>query len=144
MATTMDTRSLAGPAFLAIGIGLLGAGFARGEATLSLVLVIPVVTATGVLSFLGILLIVLGFFTTFWFWPARLEESPSPIVEPVSSWAPPSGPTAPRERRWGGVVFLGPVPIVFGSEQRVTRFMLVLGIVLFLALLALSLFALMT
>ena len=36
-------------------------------------------------------------------------------------------------------MFLGPIPIVFGSDARMTRTMLLLGIVLFLALLALTL-----
>lgn len=138
----MDPRSLVGPSLLAIGIGLLAAAFLRGEATLSLVLVIPVVTATGGLSFAAILLIVAGFFLTFLFLPFQVKGPPL-ITERVSPESPPSVDAAPVGRRWGGLVFLGPIPIVFGSDQRVTRLMLILGIVLFLALLALSLIALM-
>src|SRR3990172_983782 len=124
MATTVRAIRFLGPGLLAAGIALLAAGFALGEATLSLVLIIPVITATGPWSFLGILITVAGFFTTFLFWPARMADVPQPV-----------------ERRWGGVVFLGPFPIVFGSDQRVTRLMLALGVVLFLALLALTIIA---
>jgi len=40
------------------------------------------------------------------------------------------------------VLFLGPVPIVFGSSPQVTRVMLVLALVLFLALLGFAFFLL--
>ena len=58
---------------------------------------------------------------------------PGPAEAP--SGAPPE-PT--RSRRWGGVLFLGPIPLVFGSDPQVTRMMLVLGVILFLALLVLT------
>lgn len=144
MATTVRAIRFLGPGLLAAGIALLAAGFALGEATLSLVLIIPVITATGPWSFLGILLIVAGFFTTFLFWPARMADVPPPVAEPLlSDLQPPVRTPQPVERRWGGVVFLGPFPIVFGSDQRVTRLMLALGVVLFSALLALTIIALM-
>src|SRR5207245_2789470 len=53
--------------------------------------------------------------------------------------APPDG--AAPARRWGGVLFLGPIPLICGSDPRMTRTMLLIGIVLFLALLALTVIA---
>src|SRR5438132_13034585 len=44
----------------------------------------------------------------------------------------------PKVRRWGGVVFLGPIPLVFGSDPQMTRWMLILGAILFLALVLLT------
>lgn len=137
----MDAHRFLGPALLAGGIALLGAGILQGEARLALVLVFPVIEATGPWSSLGILLLVAGFFTTFLFWPVRAASAIPPTLEPISPVVPPAASPSAR-RRWGGVVFLGPFPIVFGSDQRVTALMLVLGMVLFLALLALTLLAL--
>jgi uncharacterized membrane protein len=36
------------------------------------------------------------------------------------------------------VVFLGPIPLVFGSDPQMTRWMLILGAILFLALVLLT------
>jgi len=125
---------------LVAGVLCFGLAVTRGEATLYLVLVFPVVTGSGPLMMAGVLLTFLGFFTTFLFWPGHpvgtsAHEAAAHAAEDSSGPAP--------TRRWGGVVFLGPVPIVFGSDPKMTRTMLFVGILLFVALLALTLFALL-
>ncbi len=129
---------LLGPILFVAGVAALAFGVARGEATLNLVVIFPVVTATGLWPALGIVLIVAAFIVSFFTWPAQLETLPPP----PSTWSPQSPAIPPPQRRWGGVVFLGPIPIVFGSDARVTKWMLVLGVVLFLALLALAFYVL--
>jgi len=83
------------------------------------------------------LFLVAGFAASFFALPFRAE--PEAVVPPTGPSPPAQAPAATPSRRWGGVVFLGPIPIVFGSDARMTRTMLLLGIVLFLALLALTL-----
>ena len=123
-----------GPGFLLAGLVALAVAVARNEASLALVFVVPVVIASGPLAVLGILLIFVGFFLTFLSWSAGpLPPMPGPAEAP--SGAPPE-PT--RSRRWGGVLFLGPIPLVFGSDPQMTRMMLILGVILFLALLVLT------
>ena len=126
-----DARFL-GPALFVSGVALLAVGFLRGEASLSLVLVVPLITATGWTAGLGILLMVLAFVASFVTWPVKSHE-PSPPTE-----RGPAAPAAPRSSRWGGVVFLGPIPVVFGSDAGVSRAMLALGVALFLGLLVLT------
>jgi uncharacterized protein (TIGR00304 family) len=121
----------------------LGWAVARGEARLYLVFVVPVVAGTGLLALLGILLVFLGFVLTFLFWPFRFAPSSPPVIEPLRTpfEAPPQdvpSPDTSRPRRWGGVVFLGPIPFVFGSDPQMTRRMLILGAILFFALLILT------
>ena len=128
---------LLGPALFVAGIAVVAVAIARGEATLLIVLVFPVVQATGGLGALGVLLLVAGFIASFFALPFRGE--PEVVVPPTGPSPPAPPPAATPSRRWGGVVFLGPIPIVFGSDARMTRTMLLLGIVLFLALLALTL-----
>lgn len=125
---------LAGPAVLIAGLVTLALAVARGEASLYLIVVIPAVVGTGPLAFLGILLVFAGFFLTFFLWSVG---APLPAPEPVEAPAF-TPPEAPPARRWGGVVFLGPIPLVFGSDPQMTRMMLVLGAILFLALLGLT------
>ena len=126
---------LTGPAVLIAGLVTLALAVARGEASLYLIVVVPAVVGTSPLAFLGILLVFVGFFLTFFLWSAR---PPLPRAEPTE--VPAVTPAkAPPPRRWGGVVFLGPIPLVFGSDPQMTRVMLVLGAILFLALLGLTL-----
>jgi uncharacterized membrane protein len=126
-----------------VGLIALGLAVARGEARFYLVFVVPVIAGTGPLAFLGILLAFLGFALTFFSWPFAVAPSPYPAIDPstTSREGPPqeaAPPGTPRARRWGGVVFLGPIPLVFGSDPQMTRRMLILGAVLFFALLVLA------
>ena len=137
----MRLSRLLSPALFVAGVAALAVAFLRNEATLSLVVIIPVISATGPWAFLGILLMVAGVFLFFLSWTRTAEVGPEtlpPAPPEASSPAPPS----PPPRRWGGVVFLGPIPVVFGSDQKVTTWMLVVGVLLFVALLVLTVIAL--
>jgi len=123
-----------GPALFLAGVVVLVVGVLRGEANVSLVLIFPVIMATGALGGVGIFLLIAAFVVSFLVWPwAAVERTPPPSPGPTEG-APPAGP---RANRWGGVAFVGPIPIVFGSDPRMTRAMLILGIGLFIALLVL-------
>ena len=126
-----------GPAVLLLGLLTLAVAVSRGEASLYLIVIIPAVVGTGPLAFLGILLVFFGFFLTFFLWSAGAPPLAAPM-EPPAIPGPEAPSQVPLRRRWGGVVFLGPFPVVFGSDPQMTRTMLVLGAVLFLALLALT------
>lgn len=128
-----------GPILFVAGVAVIAYALARGEATLSLLVIFPVLTATGPWAALGIALVIAAFVLSFLTWPWQVEmpSAPAPAAPPSSPMTPPA-----PQRRWGGVVFLGPIPIVFGSDARVTRMMLILGLVLFLALLALTVYVL--
>jgi uncharacterized protein (TIGR00304 family) len=131
-----------GLGLIVLGIGLVAIGLATGQGTLSLFLVFPVVTATGIWSALGIVFIVAGFIAGF-FGLSTPDGLPSPAAtQPTDSTArEPASAETSAPRRWGGVIFLGPIPIVFGSSPKVARWMLVVGVLLFVGLVLLTLFA---
>ncbi len=135
MGDPVRPAQLLGPALFIVGAVVLALGVLRGEASLSLFVIFPVITATGAWGFLGILLMIAGVFLFFLTW----SRVPEPIYEtaPTPQAMPPAGsaaaPSEPR-RRWGGVVFLGPIPLVFGSDQKVTKWMLLVGLLLFVGL----------
>jgi uncharacterized protein (TIGR00304 family) len=134
MVSLVRLVQLAGPAVLIVGLATLALAVARGEASLYLIVVIPAVVGTGPVAFLGILLVFAGFFLTSFLWSIGAPR-PAPEPDQVPAVTPPA---APSTRRWGGIVFLGPIPLVFGSDPQMTRMMLVLGVILFLALLGLT------
>lgn len=129
--------------FLA-GIALIIAAVALGQGEVFLFLVFPGVVSTSPLALLGITLIFLSFVIGF------LSFSYAPPAEVLPGEVPPGykereAPTpveTERRRSFGGIVFLGPIPIVFGSSTRTTLVMLILALaitivmaVLFLVLL---------
>ena len=128
---------LLGPAIVLVGLLVLAVAVQRGEASVYLVIVVPIVAGSGPIAFLAILLVFVGFFLTFLLWPSRLAAPSEQALESVQ--LPTDMAKAPR--RWGGVVFLGPIPLVFGSDPRMTRAILLVGVILFLALLALTILA---
>ena len=113
------------------GIALLGLAVSTGGAQVHLLLIVPVVTGTSPLAFLGVLLIlaamVLGFVSL------AGRELPATDEAPGASTAP-AGVAPTPSKSFGGVVFLGPFPLVFGSNPRMARTMLLLGVVLFVLL----------
>jgi len=87
-------------------------------------------TALGAIAILGVVIGVLLLFVDF----AR-----RPIPEPSE------GPVTPRDTaepktEWGGVVIVGPIPIVFGSTPRIALVALAIVSALLMALLILFLF----
>jgi len=126
-----------GPASFVAGVLTMAIAVAQRQANVYLVLVIPVIVGTGPLAFLGIILVFAGFLLTFLLWPARFVEDPG---NQDALPTPPQG--AAPARRWGGVLFLGPIPVIFGSDPRMTRTMLLIGVILSLALVALTVIAL--
>ena len=115
------------------GASLLAYSVASGESQAYLVLIFPVVNAAGAAGLAGIALLGLGMLLGF----LSIARSAVPAAAPEAA-KPQSTPGASeRSRRsFGGVVFLGPIPIVFGSNVRVSKYMLVAGIVLTVLLLA--------
>ncbi|MCJ2533406.1 MAG: DUF131 domain-containing protein [Candidatus Thermoplasmatota archaeon] len=120
---------------------LIAASVATGEAALSLVVIIPVISGTGGVFLLGMLLIVTGLVLGFALvvmgqtgWedhqePERTDESGLHQARREK-----------REARYGGMVLIGPVPIAFGSNMRIAIAMLVVGIIIAVVTLALILF----
>lgn len=115
------------------GVALLAYSVATGGSQVHLVLIFPVVTGGGALGLAGIGLIFLAMFLGFLSF-ARLPTA-SPPDEP-SAQAPAAPATSTRPAKFGGVVFLGPIPIVFGSSPRISKIMLAAGLVMTILLLA--------
>lgn len=140
MVRAVRPARLVGPFIFLAGVASLTLGFLENQATLSLFIIFPVVTATGPWSILGIGLMIVGVFLFFFTWSSAAEWRPSEGPAAPPAQPSPSVPAA-GTHRWGGVVFLGPIPVVFGSDQKMARWMLILGAVLFIGLVVLTVIA---
>ena len=128
----MHRVRLLGLALLIAGVALIAASVATGQGQVYLLLFIPVYVGTGGLGFLGILVVFIGFFLTSLCsaWrglPIPPASAPSPAVAPDVP-VPPAAAAPPA--KYGGVIMLGPIPIVFGSDARIAKWMMILGLIL--------------
>jgi uncharacterized protein (TIGR00304 family) len=114
------------------GVALLGYSVTVGESQAHLVLLFPVVTGGGAIGLVGMALIFLALFLGFFSF-ARLPATSTPAGGPAGSTA--ATPPAPPAK-FGGVVFLGPIPIVFGSSPTISKVMLAAAVVMTIILLA--------
>jgi len=116
------------------GLALLGYSVAVGESQVHLVLIFPVVTGGGASGLAGMGLVFLAMILGFL---SFARPSPGPVSTAEASGAPQSPPApATPAPKFGGVVFLGPIPIVFGSSPRISKVMLVLAVAMTILLLA--------
>ena len=118
---------LLGLVLLVAGAALIAASVATGQGRVSLILIIPVFWGTGVLGFLAVAALFVGFVVLL-FGPlfrsgplgTKSPQVPTPTAPGVSKTPPPSP-------RYGGVVVFGPFPIAFGSDRQLATWMLVIG-----------------
>ncbi len=116
------------------GIALLSYALYIGEASMALFIVFPVIYGTGAYSTLGILLIMAGIFLLFL---SPLENAgDAQLIEPNKTPQMYDEPRESKEERvkYGGVVFIGPIPIVFGSDRGMARLSLLIGVVMLIAI----------
>ncbi|HYB79342.1 MAG TPA: DUF131 domain-containing protein [Thermoplasmata archaeon] len=110
----MKASLIAAAALWVAGIVLVVLAVIRGGATVSLVLIVPVVSGDSVDFLLGVVLIIAGFVALLF---AAVEGGPEGERTPTEAVrASASGSSGA-----GGVVLIGPIPIVFGSWRGLSR-----------------------
>jgi len=109
------------------GMACVAAAVAGGEADVRLYLIFPVFSGSSWLFILGTLLIVLSFFVGF----AMIAIGGTEADRPQPGSVEPHSPaTTQKKTTYGGVVLVGPIPIVFASSKNMAIFMLIVGIAL--------------
>lgn len=104
---------------------LLALAALRGELEIALIVIIPVIMGSGPLSLAGGLLLFFGlvlFLLSHFRASYRREEGSEPDHRDKLE-----GVSRPKV---GGVVLLGPIPIIFGSDWRMASLAIILAIVL--------------
>ena len=117
------------------GVALLIYGVAIGEMQVALVLIVPVVFGSSILGILAIGLIIAGVLIAIAnsFLSSERESSPDRLPNE-------GGLTGTAQRKeFGGVVLIGPIPIVFGSSKRMALLAAAIAVII-LVLMVLSFF----
>lgn len=137
MRAHMRPLRLAAWAALLASLGLMAYGVAQGAVRVGFFLVVPYVMGTGFVPFLSMLLLMAAM--ALFFMSAIPRGAQRERVEPSWRDGPPrdatGGAYAPRSERrvkHGGVILLGPIPIVWGSDRKVLPWMIGAGAALLL------------
>lgn len=115
----MNGLQRAALACFVLGVGTLVYAGVRGELRVGLFLVVPFVVGTGPWGALGMLLLM-----------AAAVLGVLGAARGMGAMAPDEAGERRVERRSGGVVLLGPIPIVWGSDRRSLAWMIAAGVAL--------------
>jgi uncharacterized protein (TIGR00304 family) len=121
---------------LICGIALLGYSVAEGESSAGIFVIFPVLMGSGLWAFVGMMCIMGALLFGFMGFGARLAgfgelypSEPGDQRHEQAQGQPPGQRTGPAVKG-GGVVLIGPVPIIFGSDIRLTIVLVILAIII--------------
>jgi uncharacterized protein (TIGR00304 family) len=123
----------------AIGIMILGYSVSQGEGNAGVFVIFPVFYGSGLFAFLGVLCVmgamILGFMG--FAEQAATKQGPEPRSPQKAQGKP------QRSVKGGGVVLIGPIPIVFGSDPKSAVVLVVLALIIMVAAIILIYFSLL-
>lgn len=112
-----------------LGLALLAVSVLFGSGGVFLALIFPIYHGTDIWGFLGIICLIgalfLGFFTLVPSgMPVRGSRSDQEVGPPVKE----------SQKKFGGVIMLGPLPIVIGSDMKMSIVAMILAIIIIVIL----------
>lgn len=111
----------------ALGLVLVALAALEGGAHLALLVIVPVVYGSSLLFGLGVLLVAVGLVLLF----LSAATGPASEIRPGGTTPPQNHPSSSTSV--GGVVLLGPFPVIFGSNPKWTPYLIVLAVVIIVA-----------
>ncbi len=109
-----------------VGIAFFILGFLQGDIQTGIFVVFPFIAGTGVYAFAGFIFIFIAVLLFIFGFSARIESDDFKIDQKNSQ------PTKKTFVKGGGVVLIGPIPIIFGSNWKIAVFLMILAIILIL------------
>jgi uncharacterized protein (TIGR00304 family) len=105
------------------GVALIIVSVSNGEGQVGLFLIFPFIITQGWIGTVGSLLLFLAVISVFiGFWTSATQDLGQAPVETSSP-----APAARTKKNYGGVVLIGPIPIVFGSDEKIAKSMLIIA-----------------
>lgn len=101
-----------------IGLCFLALSVLSGQAEFGLFLIFPMVIGGGLYLLLGVLFIIVSFLFPFFISLGRKQDHPKETKIEKKR----------KETKYGGVIFIGPIPIVFGKDKSITAKMMYIGL----------------
>jgi uncharacterized protein (TIGR00304 family) len=110
---------------LLIGILFIFIGYISGELEAGIFIIFPILIGSGPFAFIGFVCIFLSFISFFFIQGSYFNQT-----EEIDLKVFDSNNKAKHSIKGGGVVFIGPIPIVFGSSWKIAIFLLMIAAIL--------------
>ena len=112
-----------------LGLTLLAVSVLYGSGSVFLALIFPIYHGTDIWGFLGIICLIGALFIGF----LTLVPRGMPVKSPRSDQEVHS-PSKEPQKRFGGVIMLGPLPIIVGSDMKMSIVAMILAIIIIVIL----------
>ncbi|RLF49790.1 MAG: hypothetical protein DRN20_01210 [Thermoplasmata archaeon] len=115
------------------GVGAIIFSLMQGRGGAGIFIIFPVIYTTGILGIIGVLLIMLSLLSLF-FMPFRAvyDSYHTPIADFEEHDV--YHAMEKREKRYGGILLIGPFPIIFGTDREM------MGVLIIIALIMIAIF----
>ena len=120
----MRKLTVASIALFVAGAASIAASIISGEGQVGLFLIFPFVFLQGGIGAVGILLVILGVFCLL----IGISTSATDIPESTAGEPGSAAPKGGAKKNFGGVVLIGPFPIIFGSDAKMANIMLMIAV----------------
>ena len=108
---------------LLVGIFFFAFGFYKGNVEGGIVLIFPYIAGTGIYALLGLIFFILSFFLLIYSFKKDMV-----FYEEIEDETEKKKPSV----KGGGVVLIGPIPIVFGSNWKIALLLMIVAIIIIL------------
>jgi uncharacterized protein (TIGR00304 family) len=108
---------------LVIGIVFFAFGFYKGNVEGGIIVIFPYIAGTGIYALLGFIFFILAFFLFIYSFKTNIEFFNEIKDEKTGKKTSFKG---------GGVVLIGPIPIVFGSNLKIAILLMIISIIIIL------------
>lgn len=119
--------------FIAAAV-LIAAGVGLGQLHIGFILIIPVIYGSGPVAILAALF-VFASFLLFAFSGMHGMEGEAPTYTQREFESTREETHSGRKGKFGGVIFIGPIPIIFGSDRKIGGYMVAAAIVILILIL---------
>lgn len=130
------TRILLSMMLFFIGFCLIIISIFTGGGKVFLLFFIPVFYGMGILALIGVICIMFGMVMLFYSFMFSIPEQVKTItLEDIDTHF-----ETEKKNKFGGVIFIGPIPIIFGSDKNTMYIMLISALLFFMMIILLYLY----
>ena len=117
--------------FFCIGLFFIISAFINNKAEFGFILFFPFIIGSGINIFLGFIFVFIAITTLFFRFANKYTVNNNLIDNDIKN------NDTKKSAKFGGLILLGPIPIVFGSSWKITLIILFFGILVLITLLIL-------
>lgn len=131
----MNKLQILATTLLLIGISFLIISYLTGQIQIGFILIFPFIIGTGPNALLGFLCIITAIFLFILSKIHRYttQQKPSPNLDQSSVEKDPFNKTTKKTMHSGDIILIGPIPIIFGTNWKITLLLLLLAIIITIA-----------